>query len=88
MKAKDILAGFATAAQAIANESSDPVVKASASSAAVLIALVARLLDGRTPAEAKSVLEALLKDGVTPITEADLEAQAQKIIAGLAPKTP
>lgn len=88
MKANDILTGFATAAQAIANESTDPVVKASAASAAVLIALVARLLDGRTPDEAKAILETLLKEGVTPITEQDLNDQVKKIKAELAAKVP
>ena len=86
MKTNDILTGFATAAQAIANESTDPVVKASAAGAAVLIALVARLLDGRTPAEAKAILETLLKEGVTPISDADLDAQAKKIVADPADK--
>lgn len=88
MKIQEILTGLAAAAQAIANSSTDPTVKASAASAAVFIALVGRVLEGRTPDEAKAVLEGLLKDGVQPITGAELDAQAAKVIADITGKMP
>lgn len=88
MKIQEVLTGLAAAAQAIANSSTDPTVKASATGAAVLIALVGRVLEGRTPEEAKAVLEGLLKDGVQPITETELDDQAKKIIADITGKKP
>lgn len=87
MKIQEILDGLAAAAQVMANNSTDPVVKASASGAAVLISLVGRMLEGRTPEEAKAVLENLLKNGVQPITQDELDDQAAKIIADIAGKT-
>jgi hypothetical protein len=80
MTVQDVLNGLAAAAQALANSTSDPVVKASASGAAVFIALIGRVLEGRTPEEAKAVLEGLLKTGVKPITNDDLDAQAKQIV--------
>lgn len=88
MKIQDVLNGLAAAAQALANSSTDPAVKASASGAAVLIALVGRILEGRTPAEAKAVLEDLLKNGVKPITGDDLDKQAKKIVEEITGKLP
>jgi len=88
MKIKDILNGLAAAAQALANSSTDPAVKASASGAAMFIALVGRILEGRTPEEAKAILEDLLKNGVKPITNADLDEQAKKIVAEITGKLP
>jgi hypothetical protein len=84
---QEILDGLAAAAQVMANNSTDPVVKASASGAAVLISLIGRVLEGRTPEEAKAVLEGLLKDGVLPITKDVLDEQAKKIIADITGKT-
>lgn len=83
MKVQEILDGLAAAAQAMANTSKDPLVKASANGAAVLVSLVGRVLEGRTPDEAKAVLESLLKDGVKPITQNELDEQAKKIIADI-----
>ena len=83
MNVQEIITGLAAAAQAMANSSSDPALKVSASSAAVLIALVGRVLEGRTPDEAKEVLEELLRTGVRPISALDLENQARKIINDL-----
>lgn len=87
MKIQEILDGLAAAAQVMANNSNDPVVKASASGAAVLISLVGRMLEGRTPDEAKAILQDLLKNGVQPITSDELDEQAKKIIADINGKT-
>ena len=83
MKVQEILDGLAAAAQVMANTSKEPLVKASANGAAVLISLVGRVLEGRTPDEAQAVLESLLKDGVKPITQNELDEQAEKIIADI-----
>jgi hypothetical protein len=45
------------------------------------------MLEGRTPDEAKAVLESLLKNGVQPITQDELDEQAKKIIADITGKS-
>lgn len=83
MKVTDVLEGLAVAAQAIATSATDPTTKRAATGAALLIALVERVLAGRTVDEAKAILEALVADGVKPISGDELAAQAAAIVAKL-----
>ena len=49
----------------------------------VLLTLLGRILEGRTPEEAKEVLEGILAGGVTPITQSALSDQELKVLSAL-----
>ena len=83
MTAKSIIRGFAVAAKAIANATTDRKVKLAAEGAATVLALAEAMLEGRTVDEAKAVLEALVKDGVKPIGQDELDAQVADTVAKL-----
>ena len=78
---QDIVRGFAAGAQAIAVTSSDPRVAIPARGAALILNTVARLMAGRTDEEAQAILERLVNDGAQPISQSELDAQVDKILA-------
>lgn len=80
---RDIIHGFAVAAQALANGSRDLRVSVPARGAATLLNMVAKLLDKRSQEEVAQVLRRILKEGATPIDDAELDAQEAAIIAEL-----
>ncbi len=61
----------------------DPKVIAGVAAAAVIVRLVSRLMDGRSPAEVVALIEKLAAEGATPIAKAELDAQLQTVLAGL-----
>lgn len=86
--ARNIIQGFAVAAQSIGNASDDPRVSIPARGAALILRTVARLLERRSPEEVERVLNRILADGAQPIGQAELDEQVDTILAELALDTP
>lgn len=85
--AQNIVRGFAVAAQTIGRTTSDPVASGAARGAALILGLVANLLDRRSPEEAEKALRKILDEGTQPLTPDDLDAQMEEVLAELARDT-
>ena len=81
MKAREILHGLALVMQSIATISPNPVTRAEAGAAAILVSLLERMLEGRTTEQATAILKTLLVGGVQPITQNELDHHAAAIVA-------
>lgn len=77
MKIKDGLADLVIVAKEVARTT--PEVEG----LVVLLTLLGRILEGRTPEEAMAILEGVLADGVKPITQSALSEQEVKVLSAL-----
>lgn len=80
---KNMVRGLAAGAQAIASASKDPRVVIPARATALLLNMVARLLERRTAEEVAEILGDILASGATPIDQEELDAQVETILAEL-----
>jgi len=80
---KQFIDGLAIAAKAVATTTIDPRVSLPVHGAAMLLSLIGRLLETRSADEARAILETIVAEGTKPISEAELQAQAERVIAEL-----
>lgn len=78
---KQLVEGFAVAATAMSLSATDPRISLPIRGAAAILALVARIMEGRSLDESRAILEKIATDGVKPIGQDELDAQGRAVLA-------